>query len=242
MDATQTAFLTSLLQELERHPVNCNRFFEAFRNRPLTARELQTFLRQYHYFCKHFVKLLEGLLYRTPLEELEMRIELTKTLYSELGSGRAENAHIRLLNRFALAAGLTEAELDRTAPIPEVTTYLTVLHRLFNEADYLTALGAELAVEMTAASEFRYFYPALASDQRFRGEDIEFFKLHLQEEREHGDWLVAAVQKTAHSPADEEKVAAGARETAEAWHDFWEGMYREVFEPPAERAPAEERP
>jgi pyrroloquinoline quinone (PQQ) biosynthesis protein C len=147
-----------------------------------------------------------------------------------------------LLNRFALAAGLTEVELDRTAPIPEVTTYLTVLHRLFNEADYLTALGAELAVEMTAASEFRYFYPRLAKDQRFQEEDIAFFKLHLQEEREHGDWLVAAVQKTAHSPADEEKVAAGARETAEAWHDFWEGMYREVFEPPAERAPAEERP
>jgi pyrroloquinoline quinone (PQQ) biosynthesis protein C len=231
MDATQSPFLTALAQELERHPVNRNRFFEAFREQVLTVPQLQAFLRQYHYFCKHFVKLLEGLLYRTPLEAAEMRIELIKTLHSELGSGRSDKAHIRLLDRFARAAGLTDAELDRCVPIPEVATYLNVLHRLFTESDYLTALGAELAVEKTAASEFRYFYPGLAKYQWFREEDLEFFKLHLLEEIDHSDWLLAAAHKTVRSPADEEKVAVGARQTAEAWQDFWEGMYRMVFRP-----------
>jgi pyrroloquinoline quinone (PQQ) biosynthesis protein C len=235
MDATQTTFLNGLARELEQHPVNCNPFFEAFRDRYLSDLQLRTFLGQYQYFCKHFVKLLEMLLYRTPIEQLEMRIELLKTLYSELGAGRVEKAHIRLLNRFARAVGLSEAQLEQTTPIPEVATYLLVLRRLFGEAGYLTALGAELAVEMTAASEFRYFYPGLVKYQRFQEDELEFFKLHLQEEQDHSNWLLAAVRKTAHSAQDEQQVAAGARQTAAAWGIFWDGMYRTVFGDAASR-------
>jgi pyrroloquinoline-quinone synthase len=222
--------LDLLVRELEQHPVNTNAFFQAFKDRHLRREQLQAFLRQYHYFCKHFVKQLEGLLYSTPVEEVEMRVELAKTLHSELGDGRPEQAHIRLLERFAGALGLGRAALDRTVPIAEVTEYLLVLHRLFIESDYLTALGAELAVEVTAAAEFRYFYPGLAKYKEFRARDLAFFKLHLEAEECHGDWLTEAVRRTARTEADLDRVAAGARTTADAWHAFWQGMYREVFD------------
>ena len=65
------------------------------------------------------------------------------------------------LERFAVAVGLDETDLERISPLPEVAEYLAALYRLFIEADYLAALGAELAVEVTAAAEFRYFYPGL---------------------------------------------------------------------------------
>src|SRR6266852_3138540 len=95
--------LDALVQELKAHPVNTNAFFQAFKDQRLSRTQLRTFLRQYHYFCKHFVKVLEGLLYKTPVDALEMRVELAKTLHSELGNGRAEQAHIRVLERFATA-------------------------------------------------------------------------------------------------------------------------------------------
>ena len=111
-----------------------------------------------------------------------------------------------------------------------------MLHRLFIEADYLTALGAELAVEVTAAAEFRYFYPGLLRYDQFSADDLVFFELHLEAEDDHGLWLADAVRKTAQSSADLNRVATGARTAVQAWQSFWEGIYRGVFSelnPPA---------
>ena len=220
----------SLVLELRAHPVNTNEFFRTFESRKLRPRQLRAFVGQYHYFCFHFVKVLEGLLYHTPIHEMEMRTELAKTLYSELGSGSPDRVHIRQLERFASSIGLQPQDLQGIVPIAEVTTYLDTLRRLFLHSGHLTALGAALAVETTAASEFRYFVPGLEQYEQFHHGELEFFTLHLAEEQHHGNWLVEAVHKTARSEEDLQRVAAGARETADAWLEFWAGMYRMVFD------------
>jgi pyrroloquinoline quinone (PQQ) biosynthesis protein C len=230
--AALDGILDQLERDLDSHPVNSNVFFVRFRDEFLHPDDLQTFLRQYQYFCKHFVKLLEGLLFRTPVDLLDMRIGLVKTLHSELGGSDARRAHIVLLNRFAQAIGLDEAALARTVPLPSTSAYLAVLHRLFIEADYLTALGAEFAVEKTAVAEFQSLYPGLVKYGRFPDDTLEFFKLHLNEEQCHADWLKQAVRTTARTQADLETVAAGARQTADAWHAFWLGLHDVVFARP----------
>ena len=221
--------IDSLVGELQEHPVNTNQFFRTFKERQLSPQKLRVFIRQYHYFCFHFVKVLEGLLYYTPIEYLEMRTELAKTLYSELGSGLPERVHIRQLERFAHSIGLHPKDLEDTEPIPEVTMYLEILRRLFLRSSYLTALGAELAVETTAASEFQYFLSGLQQYKRFTRRDLEFFEMHVAEEEIHCQWLVDAVRKTAQSDDDLCEVTNGAREVADAWLEFWDGMYRAVF-------------
>jgi pyrroloquinoline quinone (PQQ) biosynthesis protein C len=235
MNPVQTLTVDSLLEELRTHPVNTNQFFVEFRDQFLTIDQLQSFITQYHFFCFRFVKILEGLLFHTPLEELDMRIELTKTLYSELGSGVTGEAHICHLERFAQALGIQKSDLRQTRPIPEVEHYLTVLDRLFLQSDFLKALGAELAVETTAISEFRFFVPGLQKYSQFTEKDLLFFSQHLQEETHHSNWLTEAVRKTVTSLEDLEHVAIGARETADAWHQFWIGMYEQVFVSPNEK-------
>ena len=220
----------SLIDELQTHPVNSNEFFCAFKVRQLNPRQLRVFIRQYHYFCFQFVKVLEGLLYHTPIQEVAMRTELAKTLYSELGSGSPEHVHIRQLERFAYSIGLTPKDLEDTEPIPEVTMYLDTLRRLFLRSSHLTALGAELAVETTAVSEFQYFFTGLQQYGQFNRRDLAFFELHVAEEEVHGQWLIDAVRKTAKSDEDLFEVAGGAREVADAWLEFWDGMYRAVFD------------
>src|SRR3989441_13216922 len=230
MERAPSRFLDALVQELKDHPVNTNAFFQAFKDQYMSHRQLQTFLRQYHYFYKHFVKVLEGLLYKTPVGALEMRVELAKTLHSELGNVCAEQAHSRLLERFAAAVGLSPDALDQTVPVPEVAAYLAVLQRLFIESDYLTALGSEMAVEITAASEFRYFYPGLTKYRTFAAHDLVFFAMHLEAEECHSARLTAGVEKTARTQGELDRVAAGARATADAWLTFWQGLYLDVFE------------
>lgn len=227
--------LAALKNELEQHPANTNPFFRSFREQRLNQDQLQMFLRQYHYFCKHFVKELEGLLYRTPVDQVEMRTGLVKTLHSELGGGIVERAHITLLERFCRAAGLPPAALARTVPLPEVDAYLSVLRTLFVESHYLVALGAELAVEVTAGAEFEYLYPGLQQYPGFQSQDLEFFRLHLVEEAHHSAWLWEAVHKTAKTEEEQALVRSGALEAAMAWLRFWQGLYRAVF---LERVPA----
>jgi len=55
--------------------------------------------------------------------------------------------------------------------------------------------------------------------------------LDLKVEEFHGAWLIEAVQNTAKTSSDLEQVAAGARETADAWQGFWLGLHREIFGP-----------
>lgn len=227
---TPLADVESLVNELQGHPVNTNVFFRTFQARKLSPRQLRIFARQYHYFCFHFVKVLEGLLYHTPIDEVDMRMELAKTLYSELGGGSPDRVHIRQLERFVYATGLSPQDVADTVPLPEVTTYLDTLRRLFLHAGYLTALGAELAVETTAVSEFRYLLPGLRQYEQFSWRELEFFELHVAEEQDHSQWLIEAVQKTIRSEEDFHQVAAGARETADAWLEFWAGLYRAVFD------------
>lgn len=229
MNSVHPLTIDSLRNELSAHPVNSNEFFVDFRDRFLNSQQLHTFITQYHFFCHRFVKVLEGLLYHTPLEELEMRVELTKTLYSELGSGLLNHAHIRHLERFAQTAGISPDDLQHTLPLPEVQQYLDLLQHLFMEAGYLQALGAELAVETTAVSEFRYFVPGLQKYPQFTSQDLTFFSMHLEEEVAHSDWITRAVHNTAKTPDDLEQVALGARTTANTWDTFWKGMHRAVF-------------
>lgn len=230
MTMTPTVTLDSLIEEIRAHPVNTHRFFRVFRDRALSPDQLRTFTRQYHLFCHRFVKLLEGLLYHTPVEALDMRIGLAKTLNSELGDGKADQAHIRHLERFAQRVGLPLADLLSTEPIPELRRYLEVLSRLFLASPYLVALGAELAVETTAISEFRFLLPGLRKYPQFEDRDLWFFSMHLQEETLHGDWLTEAVRQTASSPDDLALVAQGARETVDAWQECWDGFHREIFQ------------
>ncbi len=229
MQTSRHPLLQDLQQELEQHPVNSNIYFQKFLNQSLSPQQLRMFLKQYHYFCKHFVKLLEGLLYRTPVDQIHMRTELTKTLYSELGNGQPSRAHITLLTNFSKVLGIKEEELQETEPLPSVITYLETLKRLFMESDFLRALGAELAVEVTAEAEFRYFYPGLSGYDLFQEQDLEFFRLHLEEEAQHESWLLDAVEATAESHEDYERVALGARSAADAWHSFWLGMDQATF-------------
>src|SRR5207247_9702646 len=143
--------------------------------------------------------------------------------------GLRAQAHLSRVRGLAAGLDLTDEDLARPTPIHLVAHYLSELHRLFVDSDYLTALGSELAVEVTAAAEFRYFYPGLKKYGDFSERDLAFFELHMEIEDCHSAWLVEAVRKTAQDRRDLEQVAAGARTTADAWQCFWDGMYQEVF-------------
>ena len=223
------SFLLDLAKKLREAPVNRTPFYYKFRDRNLSEEQLRRFAVQYFWFCKNFIRVLVGLVYNTPDSEEEVRLQLVKTLYSELGYGKKEGIHLNLLRKFTTALNISQQELDEAVPIPDVEQYIRELGDIFLKADYREAIGAEFGVEITAAPEFTFLYPGVKKYSRFSPEDIIFFKFHLTEEELHGDWLTEAVAKIAESDKDRRLVEKGALRAAELWNQFWVGMDQYVF-------------
>lgn len=222
-------FVSTITAELEALPVNTNSFYRRFKEERLTEDQLLRFAQQYFWFCKNFIPVLAGLIYNTPVDEAGVRLELVKTLYSELGYGKEKDVHLNLLRRFTTALGLSEEALTAIKPIPEVENYIRLLDEMFTRGDYRVGLGAEFGVEVTAGLEFSYLCPGVFQYSRFSKDQVYFFTFHLIEEQNHGDWLGQAVAKLAKTPEDEEKIRLGAFKAAALWDEFWKGMERYVF-------------
>ena len=222
-------YLKDLTKRLQEAPVNRTPFYYKFRDRSLSDEQLRRFAVQYFWFCKNFIRVLVGLIYNTPDSEEEVRLELVKTLYSELGYGQKQGIHLNLLRKFTAALNISEQELNEAEIIPEVEQYIRELGEIFLKADYREAIGAEFGVEITAATEFTFLYPGVKKYLWFSPEDIVFFKFHLAEEKKHGDWLTEAVSKIVVKDEDRRLVERGALRAAELWNQFWIGMDRYVF-------------
>ena len=223
------SFLEELTKKLREAPVNRTPFYYKFRDRNLSEEQLRRFAEQYFWFCKNFIRVLIGLIYNTPDSKENVRLELVKTLYSELGYGKKQGIHLNLLRKFTTALNLSEQELSEVQPTPEVEQYIQELGSIFLKADYREAIGAEFGVEITAAPEFTFLYPGVKKYSRFAAEDIIFFKFHLAEEELHGDWLTEAVAKIAETDEDRRLIERGALRAAELWNQFWIGMDQYVF-------------
>jgi len=230
MEQTNREFATELRNEIENAPVNRNKFYAAFRDRTLTEGQMKKFIGQYFWFCKTFIRTLAGLVANTPDEQEDVRLELVKTLHSELGYGKKQAIHLNQLRKFTKKLGLSEEYLNQVKLIPEVKNYIEDLRNLFGVSDFRESIGAEFGVEVTAYPEFTYLYPGLKKYKEFTDDDINFFKLHLVEEKLHGDWMTDAITNLGASGQDRELIRSGALKTIKSWGKFWDGMYRFVFE------------
>lgn len=230
MKQTNKEFAIGLRNEIENASVNRNRFYTAFRDRVLTEGQMKKFIGQYFWFCKTFIRTLAGLVANTPDEQEDVRLELVKTLSSELGYGNKQAIHLNQLRKFTKKLGLSEDYLGQVELIPEVKNYIKDLRYLFGDADFRESIGAEFGVEVTAYPEFTYLYPGLKKYKEFADDDINFFKLHLVEEKLHGDWMTEAITNLGTTEQDRELIRSGALKAIASWGKFWDGMYEYVFE------------
>ncbi len=223
-------FLEDLTQEVKKSPANSNPFFQKFKDDFLTREQLQIFARNYFVFCREFIPTLAGLIFNMPMKEEDIRLELVKTLYSEMGYGNKKAVHLNLLKKFTDALGLNSEELMTASACPKIQAFNEGLRDLFVKSDYRVALGAEFAIEIIAAPEFTYLYPGVKKYKEFSDLDIIFFKFHLEEEQLHGDWLTEAVKNLLKTDEEKKLVWQGAHEAVALWGQMWEVMMEEVFQ------------
>lgn len=207
--------------------INENRFFRSFQAAPLDKDELATAFQQYYYYIRTFPQILAGLSHRVDSEEV--RLELAKTVVSELGQGHGP-AHFQMFESLMQSVGITLDDYRTVDHIPEAEALVDGLRAMFLEGPTDRAVGGHYTIEETGLPMIKALYEGFRHQDGVTTESLGYFYLHLFLEADHVSWISDAVRHVADDPARARDVEEGAAEVAGLLSQFWEGLCRITYD------------
>jgi pyrroloquinoline quinone (PQQ) biosynthesis protein C len=211
------AFLTSLSQNGLRQALLRHPFFDHVVDEPLERDQVAAFLGQYWYPISYFPEFLARTIAVLPTTELKTQI--SKILYQELGEGEIEKAHENLYRDTMVDAGFAEAAVI-AAPMAEPTRRLMEGYRR-SSARFQSALGFVYGTEII---DMRIVSGLGAAVTKASGvATLPWVEIHVEQEPEH-------VRKARHAvrldfdAADMAEIVAGAEEVWRLWDGFFAGL------------------
>lgn len=240
-----------LAKSTRQHRALNNPFYDKWTKRQLSFDEAEVFLVNYCAWIETVTEHIARVFLATA--DLEARCETIKNLYSEMGCGNPEKAHITLLRKFAVAL-LTELggkpyQLPETSrsPLlqPSTRTLIESQSRLFGNASPQIAAGALLAQEWQAFTMLvqlydgaRLYIPTWKDPEDFH-DAAEYFYIHIGEaEKEHKIQSVKSASQDVHSEADLVALREGHADFLDVLADFWQGISSRMEARPARASQA----
>lgn len=233
--------VTKLVQNISFHSVVNNEFFDLWYGDCLSTKQIAVFARNYWEWAYQFPDAIALLL--TISDDYIARAEYAKTLFSELGNGRAHKTHSCLFENFydQLAAqvnptnSLPLSQLrNALKPLPE-TLQLISWEKETYHTDRVVASGAQLAIEWQAYSMIRLLYEgarnysSLWSSQDEFHEACEFFYVHIGEaEKQHKEESLTAAVQLVMNKADFAKLQMGFERHLELITNFWRALANQI--------------
>jgi pyrroloquinoline-quinone synthase len=209
-----------------------NDFFAAFRDKQFDVAAVQKFADQYYLYIRTFPKILAGLSARVDNEEI--RKELAKTVVSELGGGgEGGMGHYKMFKNACAALDIDVAPVGTVEYLPETTALVEGIRELFLEGSIEAALGGHYTIELSGLPMIKSLYEGFRELEGSNVESLEYFYLHLLIEREHVEWIHAAVEQATGGEESRSEIRRGALLIAELLGNFWAGVHRELLRQPA---------
>lgn len=232
------ASLTELTAIIPTHSAVVNAFYDDWESRCFSIAELKVFVRNYGAFIEAFPAALARLIVGT--ENVSARTEYAKTLFSEMGYGRADKAHSVLFYSFSndLAEKMQyPGELSRSLLAQEINLLPTTVNfingeqRLYSSAITIAA-GAQLALEWQAYTMLQRLYEGarnykyLWTNADGFHESCEYFYAHIGEaEKEHKEESLRAAIEYDTNPIAHEEIEHGFHEHITLISEFWRGLH-----------------
>jgi len=195
-------------------------FYKAWNNGSLTQEMLKDYACQYYHFVKDFPRMVSAVHSNTP--DLAARQELLRNLIDE---EQGNENHPALWMKFATAMGASEAELDRTIPLPTTTALVGTMMNTCRQGSFQEGLAALYAYEAqipevsrTKIEGLKKFYGITNTDA------IKFFTVHQEADVYHSRSEREMIEKNT-PPELAEAVQRASTETTEALWRFLDGVY-----------------
>ncbi|NED91184.1 DUF3865 domain-containing protein [Streptomyces sp. SID11233] len=220
-------FFSGLNAEVKATDCVDNDFFAAFRAQKLNVDDVQKFADQYYLYIRTFPQILAGLAHRVDNEEI--RRELAKTIVSELGGGgEGGMGHYKMFKNSCEPLGIVVAKAGSIDYLPETTALVEGIRALFEKGSVEAALGGHYTIELSGLPMINSFYEGFRALPGSTVESMEYFYLHLLIEREHVEWIHAAVEQATGGPESRAEIKRGALLIAGLLGDFWGALHREL--------------
>lgn len=225
------AFVADIKREVFHHPVMKHPFWNRFRAGCLTMEQLRALALHYYHHVRRTRLYAAAVLSRTPEEEIQAA--LASVLWDEYGAGDRGQSHPEQFRRLLRALGLTEAEWDRTPPLPELEMYADVHFQLSTAYDIWTGLGVVgVAMELPIPTLYRYLIEGFTKSS-LTETDLEFFVKHGPMDLRHATLFLETLFP--HLACDTDRrslLRLGALRSLDARAILMDGLYRVVWKEP----------
>lgn len=229
--------LSKLIESLNEHEATNNSFYDKWMGGKLSIEQVGVFTRNYREFTYHFPEALALLIANT--DNILIRMECTKTLYSEMGNGEQKRVHVVLFDDFCKHLSthlgspdyLTKTCLqDKSLLLPETRDFIDGQRELYS-GEHSAAVGAQLALEWQAYTMVRKLYEGarnykdLWNNQDEFHEACEFFYVHIgSAEKEHKIESIHAALELIQAGGSFMQIEAGFKKHLSLIATFWKGI------------------
>ncbi|TBR61357.1 hypothetical protein B4U84_11290 [Westiellopsis prolifica IICB1] len=215
-------FLPWLKQQIQNHRVNYHPLFLLFENDDLSDEEIRYFLANHWVYTQNFHLHIAAYSLYVPFE---MRGELFRNIYDEMGRCNFQEAHpnlfLPLLNYFG---GAHPEDIN-----PETCYFFNTQVNLCWFADGLHyGIGGMGALEMSVPLQHSQILAHLLR-RGLSKELVKFFEIHCEIDGDHAEGWFAAGMPFVCNSEDLQKVFAGAMRILEARVNLYDGILRGIF-------------
>jgi pyrroloquinoline-quinone synthase len=191
----------------------------------LSRERLRGFATQFFLQVREFPRAVSAL--HSRCSDPEQRIELAESLYEE-ETGRISGCnlpHPELFLQFARGLGLERSELVDASPLPATAALIHWFELSTRERSFLERAAAiNLASEGQVPGSFGPFARALETHYGLTPEDVAFWDIHEQADREHSDIGRNIVVRLASTRSSQELALAALERSLTMWWHFFDGM------------------
>lgn len=206
------------IQEILNHP-----FIMRLNTADLSRDELRFFAQQYHIYNSYFPRLLSAV--AANIVDDKTRMPIIENLWEEHGSGKIDQSHRILYERFAGAVGLTLDELSEVEPLSTTSICCEHLLQTCLDDDFVTSLGVlGPGTEYFTNSEYIKILEGLSKYDFFSEDDLYFWKVHISLDEDHYAEMLEAIRPYCNNAEGRHKVKVGARKAIDLEILFWDGL------------------
>jgi hypothetical protein len=238
--------VTSLIDDLDRHPVYENEYFKFLEGTLWTGESFEFHRANFYHRTEGTVK---GIAYvcgqAAAHDDMDTLVLFSHILNEETGDGNAAHCHEVLMENthnqhgqveFGVAPMLVKEARDSKLVIPETLDYRRRTLDLL-VTSYHSMLGVAMALESHAdrmlkicRTAFRNTNKVLSQDKFVQDVEI-YFNVHVGDEgveERHAADAKKCVVNNCHSEVDVAAIAAAATETLDIQLEMWNAMYKAV--------------
>jgi pyrroloquinoline quinone (PQQ) biosynthesis protein C len=226
MTATGTAFAKELYAVVAARHSKDHPVIGMIERGELSQEQLLGFTVQfYQLFPKVFPKPIAALYARCP-DDPDIEKHLLENLIEE-GTGQVSGSasHRDLYLAFGRVLGLSPEALDSAEPLPETAALLNWREVLFSQRPWIEAMAAQgYALEGTATERMKRIVLGLRDHYEIPDEGMGYWRVHIEVEDEHGEVGELAVERFAHTEAEQVAVREAVQRTLDAFWLFFDGV------------------